>query len=358
MRIGLGSVLLDVAIEPRTPTGVERAGLRSGAVVREIAAAAARFLTLAGVAVFVTYFSFAVPYAFTRGVTAGAFWTDFLPLEIAAVAFLAVLTAAGVWFSFSGGRVQHYLEEGRVAALIWPLAVVGLAVGTFAGATGVLYEEGALELRGERVTESGIVSAAGDFYLWHIVDAVPLLDITETLRWEAPYEYGDTVSGALLLGFEGFVLLPLISAGRVILSGRPHRGAVHAAARRAFPGSRIVRPRGLSMYDWAVLEIDDDRLLVDTQREIQTAEGALAGLRRIGSLAGVGTLSGYVLVADAVAADARREIEAAFAHSSLPSALAVWHKDQPDTALADQLTALRRRRITRSGEEPAAAAVD
>lgn len=333
----------------------ERPRLRALAVARELGAAAGSFTAFVGMAAFVTYFSFALPYGFARLVVAGTFWTDFLPLEIAAVVLLATLTAAGMWFSFAGDRIHHYLEEGRVAALIWPLAVVGLAVGTFAGATGVLYDEGVLELMGERITEDTIVSAAGDFYLWHMFDAFPLLDITETLRWEVRYEYDDSVSGALLLAFKGFVLLPVISAGRVILSGRPHRRAVHTGARRAFPGSRFVRPHGWSMYDWAVLEIDADRILVDTRREVQRADWALARLRRIGRLEGVGELTGYLLVVDAIATAARREIEAAFASSSLPAALAVWHKDEPATALADQVSALRaeiaRRRA--EAEQPA-----
>ena len=53
-----------------------------------------------------------------------------------------------------------------------------------------------------------------DFYLWHFLELVPLVDLNETLKWEAPIHYTQTRVGVLVLLFQAFVVIPSIGAIR------------------------------------------------------------------------------------------------------------------------------------------------
>ena len=61
------------------------------------------------------------------------------------------------------------------------------------------------------------VSALTDFYFchfafWHFVNAVPVLKITETLRWSVSLQYESAAVGWMLLLFKFTVIGPLIAA--------------------------------------------------------------------------------------------------------------------------------------------------
>jgi hypothetical protein len=49
------------------------------------------------------------------------------------------------------------------------------------------------------------------FYFWHLIDAVPLFEITQTLRWPPPISYQDSAIGALLLAFKIIFIVPMIA---------------------------------------------------------------------------------------------------------------------------------------------------
>lgn len=51
-----------------------------------------------------------------------------------------------------------------------------------------------------------------DFFVWHFLDAVPLLKINQTLRWEEPLTYTKTGVGWVLLLFKITVIFPVIAA--------------------------------------------------------------------------------------------------------------------------------------------------
>ena len=50
-----------------------------------------------------------------------------------------------------------------------------------------------------------------DFYLWHILEEVPLLSVNKTLHWNEPLEYRGWVGPVLLL-FKVAVIVPAITA--------------------------------------------------------------------------------------------------------------------------------------------------
>ena len=158
-----------------------------------------------------------------------AHWTRFAPIEIAALAVLVAATLAAAWWSFAETHVHRRLDEGRGAALLAAIATLGLAIGTFASLTQSLYDRGHLELQGDGVSSDTIVDKAFAFYFWHLLDAVPLLDIPQTLRWGVPYTYTDSVSGAVLLAFKAVVIVPLIQVARLILAGRQRQATAPPA---------------------------------------------------------------------------------------------------------------------------------
>ena len=55
-------------------------------------------------------------------------------------------------------------------------------------------------------------SQVSNFYLWHFVDAIPLLKVNSTLRWQEPLTYDNGGIGFLLLLFKIVVISPVIAS--------------------------------------------------------------------------------------------------------------------------------------------------
>jgi len=62
------------------------------------------------------------------------------------------------------------------------------------------------------------------FFLWHLVDLIPLLDIDKTLRWDTPLEYKTAWEGSCVLLYQLLVVLPVIALVRRALRAE---AAVH-----------------------------------------------------------------------------------------------------------------------------------
>jgi hypothetical protein len=204
-----------------------RAGRSVAGVVRVVAPPAGRIAsTVVGLILGLVV---AVPVAAVLAfkLMSEAFETDIWALEVLAVGVVAAATAAALWWAFTGGRIHTWLREGRTQATLSPLAVVLFASVSFAGLTILLYQAGHLELHGskELADEDLIWDEVTEFFLWHLFDTVPLLDVPETLRWQKPFKYSDSLSGLILLGYKSLVIFPLLQVGGAILAGRTTRRA-------------------------------------------------------------------------------------------------------------------------------------
>ncbi|RZT17516.1 hypothetical protein EV649_5063 [Kribbella sp. VKM Ac-2569] len=113
-------------------------------------------------------------------------------------------------------RIQVDVEDRRayVLAALSSLATVGVCTVAFAGLTTMLCLWGVLT-PDPSVTMPGLARVEV-YYLWQLVDVVPLLDMSHALRWAGPLAFSDPWSGALLLAFKILLLIPLF---RVLLSG-------------------------------------------------------------------------------------------------------------------------------------------
>lgn len=96
---------------------------------------------------------------------------------------------------------------------------LSLAVAVFASLTFVFYSYELINLepcRGTAVSQETLL----DFYLWHLLKLVPLVDVNEGLKWSEPFCYSQTRVGALILLFQTSVVVPCIGAVRFYWQNR------------------------------------------------------------------------------------------------------------------------------------------
>jgi len=78
--------------------------------------------------------------------------------------------------------------------------------------------------------------ALADFFLWHLLDAIPGLKVNETLRWKAPFTYERAGAGWLLLLFKVMVIVPAVAGiGRYLKDEDPPKDRPSAVTSSAEP---------------------------------------------------------------------------------------------------------------------------
>jgi hypothetical protein len=124
---------------------------------------------------------------------------------VPATALAAALVVLLGWAYLSIG-LNREREDGRethpyvVAALAFALAI-GVCVEAFAGVT-------TLHLQG--VEPGSSLWETEQAYIWHLLDAVPLLGLPAAIGWSEPSAGHDHASGALLLVFKLVVIAPML----------------------------------------------------------------------------------------------------------------------------------------------------
>jgi hypothetical protein len=103
-------------------------------------------------------------------------------------------------------RLFHSLRRvGAFAPLAYSFGVLMTAAALFGALTTALVARGYIAVDGDP-------RRAVDFYMWHFLDAIPVLKINETLLWNAPLTYHQSRVGLLLLIFKIAVIAPVIAA--------------------------------------------------------------------------------------------------------------------------------------------------
>jgi hypothetical protein len=137
---------------------------------------------------------------------------------------LAVAVAA-VAIGLAGGCVAAFLwafwqtvrlPEGQAPfglAAVLAIITIGVCVEAFAGTVALLWQYGVA--RPANGSHASLWRTEG-YYVWHLLDSIPVLTIPETLGWREPATFVDHASGALLLAFKLVVIAPLV---RLALSG-------------------------------------------------------------------------------------------------------------------------------------------
>jgi hypothetical protein len=130
-------------------------------------------------------------------------WAGVAPGIVLAAMFIAILGWV-YWEVRMGNRTLG----PYVVALAASVAVIGICTEAFSGLTALLWQEGHIASTGD---DPPSLWAAEQYYLWHLADAVPLIELPQTVRWTEPQGFDDRWSGVLLLLFKIMVIIPLVS---------------------------------------------------------------------------------------------------------------------------------------------------
>jgi hypothetical protein len=146
------------------------------------------------------------------GVRLGGAW---VALSVCACALLLWITRRMLVFSDFYGRYTGRAPVFRSGAIISTGLFVSLTA-VFAAVTAILLTIGAVT-EAEPLDQPTVLYTFG-YYFWNFLDAIPALDVPETLHWARPAEFTDRLSGVLLLAYKLLAILPLVGILQAILS--------------------------------------------------------------------------------------------------------------------------------------------
>jgi hypothetical protein len=163
------------------------------------------------------------------GLLSGALESEELERSSLAFQVVVVAIALGIGAFFAWGIATQSSREDFYKILkpdlskrrLWAfLSLAGLlfvillfATLGFAGVTELLYLHGIAETDPDHLEDPLVDSMT--FYVWSLLDAIPVLQIPQTLRWELDYRFTDHVSPVLLLAYKLAVILPAIATARL-----------------------------------------------------------------------------------------------------------------------------------------------
>ena len=156
-------------------------------------------------------------------------------LHWSATSFPAVLQGLTIgWFALTGFAisVMTSIENARrwivqaflkfefgifltLALIIYEIVYMTIIFGSL---TYALHQHGLVLLRATSSIQPTVDNVIV-FYLWHFLNAIPLLDITNTVHWAVPITYEDTLIGVLVICYKILVIVPMIATFVLVLKG-------------------------------------------------------------------------------------------------------------------------------------------
>jgi len=123
------------------------------------------------------------------------------------------LAAVGVvaWLRYTpAGREISLVnfETDWMGTVVVAMALVGFATAGFATVSTFLYGHGVGALGGSAVRGRAVADAAYAYYVWHLADVVPVLEVPKTLNWTLNHPFTDVAHGALTVAYKAMVGLP------------------------------------------------------------------------------------------------------------------------------------------------------
>lgn len=130
-----------------------------------------------------------------------------LPVVLHIIVLLAFFAILGFWaWLISGDRGKKLFKSLYRRGIKWPflfsIALLLFAMPCFASLTITLNDHHIIKFEPATPHKEMSVSGVQGFYTWHFLDAIPSLNVPETLGWSKPYKYSDRLSGLLLLGIQ------------------------------------------------------------------------------------------------------------------------------------------------------------
>lgn len=112
---------------------------------------------------------------------------------------------------FGPGKTGNVWKIGKISPAVFAFDIAVIAMMFFSSITFVLIQAGAVELLPS--SEAGVTyDSIMAFYFWHFLEAIPLLNVNETLQWKEPLTYQGAAVGSVLLLFKLAVIIPVIAA--------------------------------------------------------------------------------------------------------------------------------------------------
>jgi hypothetical protein len=151
-------------------------------------------------------------------------------------------------WTYWGIHLEPGKERPYQIALVSALVSILVCTEAFAGLTTLLWQGGHLPSTSDVEPD---LWRSERHYLWHLANAVPLLDIPVTLGWKDPKIFASPWSGSLLLLFKALVIVPLAQvavAGYRLVEGR------WLATRT---GTRFRPASGQAHFEWVEAEAED-----------------------------------------------------------------------------------------------------
>jgi hypothetical protein len=135
-------------------------------------------------------------------------------IAVPAIALVCVAAAVCVFgIAWVDWRNRRHNEREGVRFILgagMSLVAIGVCIEAFAGVTTVLWRS---DLIAGPADIGPSLWRSEEYYLWHLVNWLPLVDIVKGVRWREPTVFGDSTSGALLLCFQALLVAPLLRIG-------------------------------------------------------------------------------------------------------------------------------------------------
>lgn len=136
-------------------------------------------------------------------------------LQVSAWVAWSVAVGFGLyWLAAEEGRQQLFEKYGAWVLVAAPVNIFLGAIVLFSTVMRLLQGHGWVEVTTTAGGSPATVTDLHEVFLWHFSDAIPLLDVNETIRWSAPVSYNDSAVGWLLLLFKLAMIIPLIATFR------------------------------------------------------------------------------------------------------------------------------------------------
>lgn len=158
---------------------------------------------------------------------AGGLWLALAWLATAWLLWLGggFVYAAEFWREWAPWRPRPPLS--RLSRILTHGVVVLTLTAVFTAVTADLYERGLLTT--EPPVDDQLVLTVFAYYAWSLLDAVPVLEIPDTLNWSRPANFTDIPSGMLLLAYKLLVIIPVVGVIRDILRAEDGAGEANSS---------------------------------------------------------------------------------------------------------------------------------
>jgi hypothetical protein len=168
------------------------------------------FAAMSVMLVFVLYY-----YLFSRLLATNDDWG----LAVIIAFLLAGAVALGIGLGMPRVRRRWLGEPGEhsdelpgvLGPFAWLAVLIAIMTSVFAAVTLFAAEKDLISLTAAGVDLPSFEQIA-QLYVWQFCKSVPLLDITQTLRWTVPFIYPDAGTGTLVLLYKLAVIIPLIGS--------------------------------------------------------------------------------------------------------------------------------------------------